>query len=95
VLENVSRASNAKNIDALKRGLQDIGYVENLNLVLEYRSADGDAGRFPALADEFVLLRVDLITGAMSDEMCVHCRKRSAPKGEGLTRQIDCCRPLH
>jgi putative ABC transport system substrate-binding protein len=29
--------------------------------VLEYRSADGDSERFPALADELVRLRVDLI----------------------------------
>jgi putative ABC transport system substrate-binding protein len=61
VLETVSLASNAKNIDALKRGLRDLGYIENQNYVLEYRSADGDAGRFPALAEELVQLRVDLI----------------------------------
>jgi putative tryptophan/tyrosine transport system substrate-binding protein len=61
VLETVSPTSNAKNIDALKRGLHDLGYVENLNYVLEYRSSDGDAGRFPALADELVRLRADLI----------------------------------
>jgi putative ABC transport system substrate-binding protein len=61
VLETISPTSNAKNINAMKRGLHDLGYVENLNYVLEYRSADGDAGRFPALADELVRLRVDLI----------------------------------
>lgn len=61
VLETVSLASNVKNIDALKRGLHDLGYFENQNYVLEYRSADGEAGRFPALADELVRLRVDLI----------------------------------
>src|ERR1700754_4405617 len=61
VLDTVSPTSNVKNIDALKRGLHDLGYVENLNYVLEYRSADGDAGRFPALADELVRLRADLI----------------------------------
>jgi putative ABC transport system substrate-binding protein len=61
VLETVSLPSNTKNIDALRRGLRDLGYVENQNYVLEYRSADGDAERFPALADELVRLRVDLI----------------------------------
>ena len=61
VLETVSPSSNAKNIDALRRGLRELGYVENQNYVLEYRSADGDAGRFPALADELVRLRADLI----------------------------------
>jgi putative ABC transport system substrate-binding protein len=61
VLETVSPGSNAKNIEALRRGLRDLGYVENQNYVLEYRSADGDAERFRALADELVRLRVDLI----------------------------------
>ena len=61
VLETVSPDLNAKNIEALKRGLRDLGYVENQNYVLEYRSADGDGERFPAFADELVRLRVDLI----------------------------------
>jgi putative ABC transport system substrate-binding protein len=61
ILETVSLASNAKNIDALRRGLRELGYVEKQNYVLEYRSADGDAGRFPALAEELVRLRADLI----------------------------------
>jgi ABC-type uncharacterized transport system substrate-binding protein len=61
VLETISPDLNAKNIEALKRGLRDLGYVENQNYVLEYRSADGDAERFPAFADELVRLGVDLI----------------------------------
>lgn len=61
MLETISPDLNAKNIEALKRGLRDLGYVENQNYVLEYRSADGDSERFPAFADELVRLRVDLI----------------------------------
>jgi putative tryptophan/tyrosine transport system substrate-binding protein len=61
VLETVSPELNATNIDALKRGLRDLGYVENQNYVLEYRSVDGDSERFPAFAEELVRLRVDLI----------------------------------
>jgi len=61
MLETISPELNAKNIEALKRGLRDLGYVENQNYVLEYRSADGDSERFPAFADELVRLRVDLI----------------------------------
>ena len=61
VLETVSPDLNAKNIEALKRGLRELGYVENQNYLLEYRSADGDGERFPAFADELVRLRVDLI----------------------------------
>jgi putative ABC transport system substrate-binding protein len=38
-----------------------LGYIENQNLVLEYRSADGDARNLPALADDLVRLGVDLV----------------------------------
>jgi len=61
MLETISPDLNEKNIEALKRGLRDLGYVENQNYVLEYRSADGDSERFPAFAEELVRLRVDLI----------------------------------
>ena len=61
VLETVSPALNMPNLDALRRGLRDLGYIENQNCLLEYRSADGDAARFPALAEELVRLGVDLI----------------------------------
>ena len=57
----MSPALNARNLDALRRGLRELGYVEDRNYVLEYRSADGDAQRYPALADELVRLGVDLI----------------------------------
>jgi putative ABC transport system substrate-binding protein len=46
---------------ALPQGLKELGYVEGRNLVIEYRSADGRAERFPDLAAELVRLKVDLI----------------------------------
>ena len=61
ILETASPALNIRNLDALRRGLRELGYIENQNYILEYRSADGDAGRFPALANELVRLGVDLI----------------------------------
>jgi len=61
VLDTISPELNAANLDALRRGLQEFGYTERQNLRLEYRSAEGEAARFPALAVELVGLRVDLI----------------------------------
>jgi putative tryptophan/tyrosine transport system substrate-binding protein len=61
VLETVSVTLNAANYDALRQGLRELGYVEGRNLVIEYRSADGRAGRFPDLAMELVRRDVDLI----------------------------------
>ena len=61
LLEAVPAAQNAANLDALRKGLRDLGYVEGRNLIIEYRSAEGRAERFPDLASELVRLRVDLI----------------------------------
>jgi putative ABC transport system substrate-binding protein len=61
ILETIPAAQNAANLDGLRKGLRDLGYVEGRNLVIEYRSADGRAERFPDLAAELVRLNVDLI----------------------------------
>ena len=61
ILEAVPVAQNAANLDALRRGLRELGYVEGRNLIIEYRSAGGRAERFPDLAAELVRLKVDLI----------------------------------
>src|SRR5262245_8958309 len=61
VLETISPALNATNFDAFRQGLRALGYIEGQNLVIEYRSADGDASRFPALATDLVRLQVDVL----------------------------------
>ena len=61
ILETLPASRNAANLDALRKGLRDLGYVEGRNLIIEYRSADGRAERFPDLAKELVRLNVDLI----------------------------------
>ena len=61
ILEPIPAARNAANLDALRKGLRELGYVEGRNLVIEYRSADGRAERFPDLASELVRLKVDLL----------------------------------
>jgi putative ABC transport system substrate-binding protein len=61
VLETTSRALNAASFEAFLGGLRELGYVEGQNLVIEYRSADGQVTRFPDLAVELVGLNVDLI----------------------------------
>jgi putative ABC transport system substrate-binding protein len=61
ILEPLPATRNATNLDALRNRLRNLGYVEGQNLVIEYRSADGRAERFPDLASELVGLNVDLI----------------------------------
>jgi putative ABC transport system substrate-binding protein len=48
-------------IDALRAGLQRIGYDEGKNIVTEYRWAEGRYEQLPALATELVKLNVDAL----------------------------------
>jgi putative tryptophan/tyrosine transport system substrate-binding protein len=61
MLETIPAALNAVNISTLRKGLGVLGYAEGQHYVIEYRSADGLIGRFPALAAELVRLKVDVI----------------------------------
>jgi putative ABC transport system substrate-binding protein len=47
--------------DDYKNALRALGYIEGKNIAFEYRVAGDEPGRFPALADELVRLKVDLI----------------------------------
>jgi len=61
VLETISMSLNAANLDAFLKGMQDLGYVEGRNFVIDYRSAEGRDERFPDLAAELLRGKVDLI----------------------------------
>jgi len=61
MLERTSAGINAANVEGFRQGLRELGHLEGKGFVLEYRSADGRDERFPALADELVRLKVDLI----------------------------------
>lgn len=61
MLESVPAAQNSANLSALRKGLKEHGYIEGQNLIIEYRSAEGRADRFPDLAAELVSLKVDVI----------------------------------
>jgi putative tryptophan/tyrosine transport system substrate-binding protein len=63
-LNSGSPESDTPRLTGLRRGLNESGYVEGRNLVIEYRWAGNQADRLPALAADLVQLRVAVIVAA-------------------------------
>jgi putative tryptophan/tyrosine transport system substrate-binding protein len=63
-MEAGAPAANQHFLDAFKRGLRELGYVDAQNVVIVDRWADGQVDRFPALLSELVQLKVDIIVVA-------------------------------
>jgi putative tryptophan/tyrosine transport system substrate-binding protein len=61
LLGSVTAAGYARQLEALRQGLRELGYVEGKNLVIEYRWAEGKYDRLVELAAELVRLKVNLI----------------------------------
>ena len=56
-----SHAEYTREIEALLKGLRQLGYEEGKNITIHYRFAEGDYDRLPALAAELVTLQVDVL----------------------------------
>jgi putative ABC transport system substrate-binding protein len=56
-----SASSQVPRIEAFRRGLRDLGYIEGQNMIIELRSGEGKPDRLPIVAAELVQLKVDVI----------------------------------
>jgi len=64
LLMGSSQAALASAFDAFREGLRELGWIENENIVIEYRWAGESPDRLPELAAELVRLKVDVIIGS-------------------------------
>jgi putative ABC transport system substrate-binding protein len=51
-------------VEPFRQGMRQLGYVEGQNIVIDFRSADGDYERLRELADELLQLQLDVLVAA-------------------------------
>ena len=61
-------AASGTGLERLRQELRMLGYVEGKNIVFESRYADNKLDRLPALADELVRIKVDVLVAAQTPE---------------------------
>jgi putative tryptophan/tyrosine transport system substrate-binding protein len=93
-----SPSSYTPRTEEFRQGLRELGYVEGKNIVIEWRSAEGNLDRLPALAAELVRLKVDVIvsggpavTGAIKEATStipIVMTGDSDPVGSGLVASL-------
>jgi putative ABC transport system substrate-binding protein len=75
-----SGPASASGHEAFRREFRALGYVEGKNMTFEYRSADNNLDRLPALADELVRLKVDvLVTPSTAEALAAKNATRTVP----------------
>src|SRR3974377_1606838 len=69
VLARATHEATSANYASVVEGMRELGYVENKDFVIEWRSANGQYERFPELARELIRLKVDEIASRASAKL--------------------------
>ena len=76
VLETTSMELNAANFEAFRQSLRDLGYIEEQNLIIEYRSAEGRGERN---ASKFAAFNaIDVVSSTPMRQTLPGCCARTA-----------------
>jgi putative ABC transport system substrate-binding protein len=78
-LSGRSAVSDVAMLVAFRRGLREAGYVEGQNLAIEYRFADGQNDRLPAMMSELTRRQVGVIVAAAVDAAVGQMRDSQIP----------------
>jgi putative ABC transport system substrate-binding protein len=78
-LHNTSPDAFADRLRAFRQGLKDAGYVEGENVAIEYRFADNQIDRLPALATELARRPVAAIVAAGGAEFAAKAATTTIP----------------
>jgi putative tryptophan/tyrosine transport system substrate-binding protein len=97
-LSNGSPVTHAHLLEAFRQGLRELGWRDGQNVAIDYRFAEGQVERLPALAAQLVAARVDLMV-AVPTAAAVAAHRATAsipivaisvadPVGMGLTASL-------
>src|SRR5262245_24724926 len=87
----VSPSSQASRVAAFRAGLRDLGWIEGRNLLIEFRWAEGNYDRLPALAEE--LLRLNIECSSRTGQPALWQPRKPHRRSRSSLRRLATCWP--